>query len=130
MLEVAEQAIAVEILHIVEHLLQSVVERIAVLKALDSKPHRNPLTTLRSAVSESLQKMPKHKLDPTWVLLALHNIHVGIRYGLQGMRERASQIGAELDLSSAPGQGTKVSLCMPVNPRTPLPAHEGKLEAV
>ena len=51
-------------------------------------------------------------------------------YGMVGMRERASQIGAELDLSSAPGQGTKVSLRMPVNPRTPLPAHEGRLEAV
>ena len=51
-------------------------------------------------------------------------------YGMVGMRERASQIGAELDLSSAPGQGTKVSLRMPMNPRTPLPSHEGRLEAV
>ena len=51
-------------------------------------------------------------------------------YGMVGMRERASQIGAVLDLSSAPGQGTKVSLRMPVNPRTPLPSPERKLEAV
>jgi len=51
-------------------------------------------------------------------------------YGMVGMKERASQIGAELDLSSAPGQGTKVSVRMPVAPRGPLPSHEGRLEAV
>jgi signal transduction histidine kinase/ligand-binding sensor domain-containing protein len=51
-------------------------------------------------------------------------------YGMVGMKERASQIGAELDLSSAPGQGTKVSVRMAVNPRGPLPSHEGRLEAV
>ncbi len=51
-------------------------------------------------------------------------------YGMVGMKERASQIGAELDLSSAPGQGTKVSVHMAVVPRAPLPAHEGRLEAV
>jgi len=51
-------------------------------------------------------------------------------YGMVGMKERASRIGAELDLSSAPGQGTKVSVRMPVAPRGPLPSHEGRLEAV
>ncbi len=51
-------------------------------------------------------------------------------YGMVGMKERASQIGAELDLSSAPGQGTKVSVRMPLTPRGPLPSHEGRLEAV
>ncbi|MDP8988722.1 MAG: histidine kinase [Acidobacteriota bacterium] len=51
-------------------------------------------------------------------------------YGMVGLRERASQIGAELDLASAPGQGTKVSLRMPLAPRSPLPSHEGRLEAV
>jgi len=51
-------------------------------------------------------------------------------YGMIGMKERASQIGAELDLSSAPGQGTKVSVRMPVAPRGPLPSHEERLETV
>ena len=51
-------------------------------------------------------------------------------YGMVGMRERASHIGAELDLSSAPGQGTKVSVRMAVTLRTPLPSPEGRLEAV
>ena len=48
---------------------------------------------------------------------------------MMGMKERASQIGAELDLSSAPGRGTKVSVRMPLTPRGPLPSHEGRLEA-
>ncbi len=35
-------------------------------------------------------------------------------YGLIGMRERAAQIGARLDLQSSPGRGTRVSLVMPL----------------
>src|SRR5579863_1635622 len=35
-------------------------------------------------------------------------------YGLVGMKERASQIGAEFDLVSAPGRGTKISVKVPV----------------
>jgi hypothetical protein len=37
------------------------------------------------------------------------------------MKERASQIGAELDVASAPGQGTKVSVHVPLLRRGPLP---------
>ena len=33
-------------------------------------------------------------------------------YGLVGMRERAAQIGAEFNATSAPGQGTTVSVVM------------------
>jgi signal transduction histidine kinase len=36
-------------------------------------------------------------------------------YGLIGMRERASQIGAVLVLDSQPGQGTTVWLNLPLN---------------
>jgi signal transduction histidine kinase len=35
-------------------------------------------------------------------------------YGLIGMRERAAQIGAELELDSVPGRGTTVRLTMPL----------------
>jgi signal transduction histidine kinase len=35
-------------------------------------------------------------------------------YGLRGMREQAELIGARFDVSSAPGQGTRVTIEMPV----------------
>jgi PAS domain S-box-containing protein len=38
----------------------------------------------------------------------------GLHYGLRAMRERASEIGAELLISSSPGAGTTVSLVMPL----------------
>jgi signal transduction histidine kinase len=41
------------------------------------------------------------------------NGHVNGHYGLIGMKERASHIGASLDLASAPGRGTTVSVVLP-----------------
>jgi signal transduction histidine kinase len=38
--------------------------------------------------------------------------------GLRGMRERAERIGAELDIESAPGRGTKVTVQVPYSPKT------------
>jgi len=35
-------------------------------------------------------------------------------FGLQGMRERAAQIGAHLEVASAPGQGTAITLDVPI----------------
>jgi signal transduction histidine kinase len=43
--------------------------------------------------------------------------------GILGMRERAAALGGELRLESAPGEGTRVSLCLPL-PETP--AQEGE----
>ena len=43
-------------------------------------------------------------------------------YGLIGMKERAAQIGAELDLASEPGRGTTVSVRMPTTAQTPRQA--------
>ena len=50
-------------------------------------------------------------------------------YGIIGMKERASQIGAELEVTSTPGRGTKVSVRMPVA-QGPLPSPQGRLEPV
>jgi len=36
------------------------------------------------------------------------------RLGIRGMRERAGLIGGELDITSAAGQGTRVTLTVPV----------------
>ena len=38
-------------------------------------------------------------------------VHLGA--GLRGMRERAVLIGADLDIRSAPGEGTVVTLRLP-----------------
>jgi signal transduction histidine kinase/ligand-binding sensor domain-containing protein len=37
-------------------------------------------------------------------------------FGLQGMRERASQIGAELSIITSPGEGTRITLVLPLAP--------------
>mgnify|MGYP000848893375 FL=1 len=37
-------------------------------------------------------------------------------FGWRGIRERAAQIGAELDLNSQPGRGTTVTVNVPVSP--------------
>jgi signal transduction histidine kinase len=50
-------------------------------------------------------------------------------YGIIGMKERASQIGAELEVTSTPGRGTKVSVRVPVAQST-LPSPQGRLEPV
>jgi len=36
-------------------------------------------------------------------------------YGVMGMRERASHFGGKLHIDSAPGQGTRVRLVMPLH---------------
>ena len=43
------------------------------------------------------------------------------RWGLLGMRERASQIHASLSIKSVPGEGTKIVLRVPTRPGTVLP---------
>jgi signal transduction histidine kinase/ligand-binding sensor domain-containing protein len=43
------------------------------------------------------------------------NGHEGGHYGLVGMKERAAQIGAELQIDSQPGQGTTVSVRLPAH---------------
>jgi two-component system, NarL family, sensor histidine kinase UhpB len=40
-------------------------------------------------------------------------------YGLLGLRERASLLGGEASIMSAPGEGTRVEIRLPVTPPTP-----------
>lgn len=37
------------------------------------------------------------------------------KHGLQGMRERAAEMGAKLDISSKPGEGTRIQLALELN---------------
>jgi signal transduction histidine kinase len=54
----------------------------------------------------------------------------GGHYGLVGMRERASQIGAEFELSSTPGLGTRVSVRVPVTREIPAASSPEKVAAL
>jgi signal transduction histidine kinase len=44
-------------------------------------------------------------------------------FGLQGMRERAAQIGATLSVITAPGQGTRITLNLPLAPAKGTHSH-------
>ena len=50
-------------------------------------------------------------------------------YGLIGMKERASQIGAEFEMVSAPGRGTKISVQVPVTQETYIASSQERQEA-
>jgi signal transduction histidine kinase len=86
-------------------------------------------------VQEALTNVRKHAGSPTRVDVALHAKadHLmlaiaddgagfdpsvpgtgGKHYGLQVMRQRAERIGGRLTVRSAPGQGTRVEVCMPL----------------
>jgi two-component system nitrate/nitrite sensor histidine kinase NarX len=39
----------------------------------------------------------------------------GFHFGLQGMRERAERLGAKLEIESAPGRGTRISVQLTLN---------------
>lgn len=54
----------------------------------------------------------------------------GGHYGLVGMRERASQMGAEFELFSTPGLGTTVSVRVPVNKEIPAASSPERVEVV
>jgi signal transduction histidine kinase len=57
-----------------------------------------------------------------------HGGQVG-HYGLIGMKERASQIGAEFELVSSPGRGTKISVQVPVSQETYIASSQERQEA-
>jgi nitrate/nitrite-specific signal transduction histidine kinase len=38
----------------------------------------------------------------------------GLHFGLQGLRERAAALGAKLEITTAPGKGTRVTILLPL----------------
>jgi signal transduction histidine kinase len=55
------------------------------------------------------------------------NVRPG-HYGLIGMKERAAQIGAKLDMASEPGRGTTISVFLPA--KVSLPKQPGPKQPV
>jgi signal transduction histidine kinase len=43
-----------------------------------------------------------------------HDAGTNKKFGLSIMRERASEIGAKIDIQSTPGKGSRVVLCVPI----------------
>ena len=50
--------------------------------------------------------------DPTRAIAQRHE-----HFGLQIMRERAESVGGDLKIDSHPGQGTRISLWVPITPK-------------
>ena len=99
---------------------------------LPALPSRAEAETLR-IVGEALTNVRRHAdatvvrvrgaLDDGHLVLEVRDNGRGFdqdavgdgRFGLAGMRERATQIGAELEIESAPAKGTRVRLVVPVD---------------
>jgi signal transduction histidine kinase len=96
----------------------------------------NVETAIFRFVQESLTNCRKHARNcSVWVDVRLdEHIHVSVRdngpgfdveawrreaplhrFGLHGMRERAERLGGSLVIESAPGQGTQLTISMPLN---------------
>ena len=52
------------------------------------------------------------------------------RYGVVGMRERAAELGGRLTVDSTPGEGTLVTLRIPLHPATAAPAPRRSAQGV
>lgn len=106
---------------------------------VEGSPRLDPaaLYELGAILDEALENVARHTprevsaeveltTDTGWLVLRVRDAGPGMagseesaatrrgHYGLLGMRERAARIGALLDLESAPGQGTTVSLRVPL----------------
>jgi signal transduction histidine kinase len=105
---------------------------------LDKVPHKLPADVeynLLRIASEAISNSVKHsgartievalESAPEALRLTVHDDGSGLdkngpalrpgHYGIIGMKERATQIGAELQILSEPGRGTTVSVVLPVN---------------
>ncbi len=107
------------------------------LQVLPAEVEYNLLRIASEAVSNSVKHSGAHNIE-----VALHAtpeaLHLSVKddgqgfgreehagpsaghYGLIGMKERASQIGADLELESHPGHGTTVSVLVPAGRNAPL----------
>ena len=98
------------------------------MKPLPCEVEYNLLRIASEAVTNSVKHSGAHNIEvalqssPEALRLSVKDDGQGFggderagpgHYGLIGMKERASQIGADLDLVSQPGNGTTVSVLMP-----------------
>ena len=87
-------------------------------------------TGLYRILGEALANVLKHArasqvnvaltFEPGWVRLSVDDDGVGAEtdgvsagYGIQNMRERATELGGTFEISGVTGQGTTVSLALP-----------------
>lgn len=97
---------------------------------LGAEAEYNLLRIAQEAVTNSVKHSGAHTIEvalqsePDAVRLSIRDDGTGLpsedharsvpgHYGLTGMRERATQIGAQLQLDSAPGEGTTVRVVLP-----------------
>jgi signal transduction histidine kinase len=107
----------------------------------------NLLCIVQEAITNSLKHADAHTVEVTLgysggeLQLAIRDDGRGIargqtkgagegHYGMLGMRERASHIGAEFDVSSTPGFGTTVSVRVPVTKEAPVAPHSSRVEVI
>lgn len=108
------------------------------------------LTTLYRAAQEGLTNIQKHaqaglatisiKFESQLASLSITDNGQGFNpgivnkneshYGLQGVRERLELIRGSLELESAPGQGTSLSITVPRNPLTLMTVTGGAYERI
>jgi ligand-binding sensor domain-containing protein/signal transduction histidine kinase len=108
------------------------------LQALPAEVEYNLLRIASEAVSNSVKHSGAHTIEvalqstPEALRLSVKDDGQGFgreehagpsagHYGLIGMKERASQIGADLELETQPGHGTTVSVLVPVTAAEVVP---------
>jgi ligand-binding sensor domain-containing protein/anti-sigma regulatory factor (Ser/Thr protein kinase) len=113
---------------------------------LSAEVKYNLVCIVQEAITNSIKHSGAHVIEVSLVCSA-NDLRISVRddgrgislgegkgraghYGMIGMKERASQIGAELDIASAPGQGTKVSVYVPVSAESPVPSPHRRLEPI
>jgi signal transduction histidine kinase/ligand-binding sensor domain-containing protein len=114
-----------------------------VLRKLPAEVEYNLLRITSEAVSNSVKHSGARTIEvalestPQALRLKVHDDGCGLgkdgaalrpgHYGIIGMKERATQIGADLELLSEPGRGTTVSVLLPAGRAA---ANGGKVEKV
>jgi ligand-binding sensor domain-containing protein/signal transduction histidine kinase len=120
------------------------LERVA--HKLPAEVEYNLLRIASEAVSNSVKHSGARNIEvalestPEALLLKVHDDGSGLgkdgaalrpgHYGIIGMKERATQIGAHLALKSEPGQGTTVSVLLPSGRAAAAPQSVEKVETV
>jgi PAS domain S-box-containing protein len=65
--------------------------------------------------------------DPAQIDTNTSSSDPGTRYGLESMRSRAAEMGGHVEIASAPGQGTTVTVTVPMHPATSATIEQGRV---